>query len=166
MSKFRRTWGCATSSIKVQHRLGVLGRTFVGFEGKGHSVLARCVAEPPQMVDDRPPLGSVCRLAGARDADLGGEPAPGELNPPSRQLKSIASANVGASDIAAADFDRMALEMVAEGPRGGIVGLLGDHDRLRYHQAARSCARAVPARGDSRPASLIRSAAVQTPADP
>ena len=87
-------------------------------------------------VDDRPPLGGVGRLAGARDADRDAEPARGEPDAPLGQLDPFAGADVGPADVAAADLDPMPGEVVAERLGRRVVGLLGDHGRFGDHQPA------------------------------
>ena len=97
-----------------QHGLGVLRRPLVSFEREGHAALAGGLAEPAQVGDDRLPLGGVGRLAGARDADLDGEPARGEPDSPLGELDALARADVGPADVAAADLDPVTPQVVAK----------------------------------------------------
>ena len=46
------------------------------------------------------------------------------------QLEAVAGPDIGAPDVAAADLDPVAGQVIAEGLGGRVVGLLGDHGRL------------------------------------
>ena len=119
-----------------EHGRGVLSRPLVGFERQGHAALARGIAEPAEMGDDRLPLGGVGRLAGTGNADLDGEPARGEADPPLGELEPLDGADIGPADVAAADLDAMAVQMIAKCLGRRVVGFFGDHRRLGDHQTA------------------------------
>ena len=136
MSKLSRTWGCVDLVHQGQHRRGVLGRPLVGFQRERHAAVAGGVAEPPQVVDDRPPLGASA-----------GWPAPEtQILAPNQRAANWIRRSVSSSPSRVRMSAPPTLQPLTLTPwrsrcsqkacAVAVVGLLGDHDRLGDHQAA------------------------------
>ena len=66
------------------------------------------------MIDDRPALGGIGRLARTGNTDRHAKPVSREPEPPLRQLDPLIRTDVGPADVAAADLDPMQGQMLAE----------------------------------------------------
>ncbi len=119
-----------------QHGLGVLSRALVGLEGQRDSVLTGDIAKPAQVLHHGAVFSFVRRLACAGHADRDAKPAGGEADSPLGQLEALPGANIGATDIAAADLDPVSRQVVAKRLSHSGVGLLRDHRGLGDHQTA------------------------------
>ena len=136
MSKLSRTCGWSTSSI----RASIASAFWVGplWVSRARVMPSSAAVSPSRRrwATTVSPLVVVGRLAGAGDADRDAEPAGREPDPALGQLDALRGPDVGPADVAAADLDAVAGEMIDERPGRGVVGLLGDHGRLGDHQAA------------------------------